>query len=95
MIHQKNRRFQNGLCIPIEPKTLASPSGANDYYFSRIGGASWAPPFVAGLYALTCQIKKDITPENFWKLAILTSDSVKDIGNIINPERLIDYIRHH
>jgi hypothetical protein len=81
------------LLIPIDAKTVASPTGEKDYVFYREGGWSWCMPYIAGLYALACQVKPDITPEEFWKKALETGDS-KQIenysGKIINPGRLIE-----
>ncbi len=52
--------------------------------------------YLAGLYALACQVKPDITPEEFWKQAIATGDSrqiekgtEKYKGKILNSEKLI------
>ena len=46
--------------------------------------------------ALACQVKPDITPEEFWKQALATGDSrqiekgtEKYKGKILNPEKLI------
>lgn len=84
------------LLIPIDSKTVASPTGEKDYVFYREGGWSWCMPYLAGLYALACQVKPDITPEEFWKQALATGDSrqiengtEKYEGKIINPEKLI------
>lgn len=47
-------------------------------------------PYVAGLYALCCQVKPDITPEEFWKEAMSTGDVINIENNdIANPEKLI------
>ncbi|MBE6059414.1 MAG: hypothetical protein E7215_04475 [Clostridium sulfidigenes] len=84
------------LLIPIDSKTVASPTGEKDYVFYREGGWSWCMPYLAGLYALACQVKPNITPEEFWKQALATGDSrriekgtEKYKGKIINPEKLI------
>jgi hypothetical protein len=54
----------------------ASPTGNDDYVFYSEGGWSWAVPYVAGLYALACQVKPDITPAVFWAKALETGDTV-------------------
>jgi len=84
------------LLIPFESKTVASPTGEKDYVFYREGGWSWCMPYLAGLYALACQVNPDVTPEEFWSEALATGDSrliekraEKFNGKIINPEKLI------
>jgi hypothetical protein len=60
------------LLIPMDARTTAAPTGAGDYAFYRQGGWSWVAPYLAGLYALACQVKPDVTPELFWKKALET-----------------------
>lgn len=63
--------------IPMDSRTTASPTGNNDYVFYRTGGVSWSIPYIAGLYALACQVKSDITPGVFWTQALSTGDIIK------------------
>lgn len=84
------------LLIPIDSKTVASPTGDEDYVFYREGGWSWCMPYIAGLYALACQVDTKITPEVFWREALATGDSrviergaEKYTGKIVNPEKLL------
>lgn len=71
-----------------------------DYVFYREGGLSWSIPYIAGLYALACQFKPDITPDIFWSTALETGDIIKVLNNnneyelkkIVNPVRLIEAI---
>jgi hypothetical protein len=86
-----------GLLVPMDSRCTASPTGENDYVFYRTGGMSWSVPYVAGLYALACQVKPDITPEIFWKATMQTgtpfsdnSGNVKTVGKIVNPAALIE-----
>lgn len=96
----KDQKYNNSeLLIPMDSRCVASPTGINDYVFYREGGMSWTVPYVAGLYALACQVKPDITPNVFWKLAFNTSDmlitnnSTKEkLGKIVNPVKLIETI---
>jgi hypothetical protein len=96
------------LFVPMDSRTTASPTGQADYVFYREGGWSWCVPYVAGLYALACQVKPEITPEEFWATAVATGDTVEvtvaaedaagegethRIGRIANPERLIESLR--
>ncbi|UCC68091.1 MAG: hypothetical protein JSV79_13445 [Armatimonadota bacterium] len=60
------------LLIPMEARTVAAPSAASDYGFHRQGGWSWVAPYLAGLYALACQVNPDVTPELFWETALET-----------------------
>jgi hypothetical protein len=55
-------------------------------------------PYVAGLYALCRQVKKDITPVEFWEKALSTAsftdirkgDKTYRFGPIVNPVGLIE-----
>ena len=55
-------------------------------------------PWIAGLYALACQVKPDITPELFWETAQNTSVAAPakrdgadaEVGRIISPEALLE-----
>lgn len=85
------------LLIPIDCKTVASPTGTKDYVYYQHGGWSWWVPYVAGLYALACQVKPDVTPELFWETALKTGEPrpiVKDektfAGKIVNPVKLME-----
>ena len=88
------------LLIPLECKTMASPTGNEDYMYNGYGGWSWIMPYIAGVYALACQVKPDISPEEFWSLALETGESrsieLQDKaygGKIINPVKLIDALK--
>jgi hypothetical protein len=88
------------LLVPIGSKTTASPTGNSDYVFYRDGGWSWVMPYISGLYALSCQVKPDITPEVFWDTALKTGDSrpitrgdKKYTGKIVNPGKLIESLK--
>ena len=85
------------LLVPMDSRTTASPTGPADYVFYREGGWSWAIPYIAGAYALACQVRPDITPERFWKLALETGDAAtvthdekkRRLERIMNPAGLI------
>ena len=85
------------LLIPMDSRTTASPTGAGDYAFYRQGGWSWITPYLAGVYALACQVKPDITPEEFLSLAMETGRTIEftqdgksaPLGPIIDPVALI------
>ncbi len=102
-IFWNNDQYDNcWLLIPMDSRSTASPTGTNDYVFYRTGGMSWSVPYVAGLYALACQVNPNITPDVFWKEAFRTSDTIqvdnngsKDLlGKIVNPQKLIGSIKN-
>jgi hypothetical protein len=86
------------LLVPMDSRTTASPCGEDDYVWYSIGGISWAIPYVAGVYALAAQVAPEITPDEFWSLAMETGlfiTLVLDNGNvafgpIVDPAALID-----
>jgi hypothetical protein len=57
--------------------------------------------YIAGLYALSCQVKPDITPQIFWDAALETGDTITlshkenklQFGIIVNPNRLIETLK--
>jgi len=91
------------LLTPMDSKSVASPVGIDDYDFYRGGGPSWSIPYIAGIYALACQVKPEITPEEFWTIALNTGDTIEithnsynlSLGKIVNPNRLIDTLSSH
>lgn len=94
----KDAQYDNSrLLIPMDSRCTASPTGVKDYVFYRECGMSWTVPYVAGLYALACQVKPDITPDVFWEEAFNTSGTVSvgtdgqdELGKIVNPVKLIE-----
>lgn len=88
------------LLVPEGSKTVAHPHGRTDYGFYRRGGWSSVCPYIAGLYALACQVRPDVTPETFWKAALATGDpasvarGIKTyVGRIVDPGRLLESLR--
>ena len=85
------------LMVPMDARTTASPTGADDYVYYRTGGWSWSIPYIAGTYALAAQVRPDITPEQFWKLALETGQTIQvqhgwrsyALGTILDPPALI------
>ncbi|WMM26376.1 hypothetical protein RBU61_06805 [Tissierella sp. MB52-C2] len=96
----KNQRYENQrLLVPMDYRCTASPTGVDDYVFYKEGGMNWTVPYIAGLYALACQVNPDITPEDFWREAFSTSDTIsvdnnsqEKLGKIVNPIKLIEKI---
>jgi hypothetical protein len=87
--------------VPMDSRTTAGPGGSHEYVFYRMGGLSWAAPYIAGLYALAVQVDPAITPERFWGLAGRTGRTIevtrdgmtKRLGPIVDPARLIRAIQ--
>jgi hypothetical protein len=94
-------RFTNRLLVPMDSRTVASPTGTNDYVFIRTGGWSWSIPYLAGMYALAAQVKPDITPEEFWSTAMETGKTIElqhdeeqiPFGPILNPIGLVTALK--
>ncbi len=83
--------------VPMDSRTLASPTGSDQYAFYRLGGLSWGPPFLAGMYALAAQVDPAITPQRFWDLAQRTGKPVvfsNGEGVIFDPELFIAAVRN-
>jgi hypothetical protein len=89
------------LLVPMDSRCTASPTGPSDYAFYPEGGWSWSVPWIAGLYALACQVQPEITPERFWAEALRTGTTIHlkrdgrdvEFGTIANPVALIDALR--
>lgn len=55
-------------------------------------------PYIAGLYALGCQVKGNLTPAEFWNTALATTsftgikrgNKTYRLGPIINPVNVIE-----
>lgn len=67
---------ENTLLVPMDCRTAASPAGEAEYAYFAEGGMSWAVPYVAGLYALACQVKPEVTYEEFLEAARATARPV-------------------
>lgn len=93
--------FANRLWIPMDSRTTASPTGNTDYVFYREGGWSWCIPYIAGAYALACQVDPNVTPDRFWQTALKTGKTVSlqnngktySLGPIIDPVALVDALQ--
>ena len=100
-VSSRNDVDASPLMVPMGSRCTAAPNGKSDYTFYRTGGASWTVPWVAGLYALACQVKPDITPRRFWEVARKTSVAARtttdrkeiEYGRIIDPNALIAELR--
>lgn len=95
-------RYQDLILFPIGSRTIAGCTATDSYAISHEGGLSWAVPWCAGLYALCCQVKPDLTPQEFIDASTttaITADVEHDgktyaFGKIINPEGIIDTLQN-
>ncbi len=97
------RRFPPGrrLLVPMDSRAVASPTGVDDYVFYPEGGWSWSVPWLAGLYALACEVRPDLTPEQFWSEALATGRTITypyrgedvTLGTMADPVALINRLQ--
>ncbi len=98
--YSSDYRLFGTLLVPMDERTTASPIGNNDYVYYSQGGWSWSIPYIAGLYTLACQVNPEITPEEFWRAALETGDTVElhksgknyKLEKIVNPVKLIELL---
>ena len=91
------------LLVPMGNRTFASYQGSSLYQYDSMGGMSWATPYFAACYALACQVYPQITPNQFFELAIKTGDILNDMpentrkdkenARIINMAKLIEELK--
>jgi len=89
------------LLVPADSRCVAGPCSTEDYAYYRAGGWSWAVPWFAGLYALACQVKPEITPEEYWEVCLETGRPVNAeyegremfLGNIVDPVAVIERLQ--
>ncbi len=75
-LFQRYTRAREALLVPMDSRCTASPIGHNDYAFYRTGDPVMAPAYIAGLYALACQVRPDTDPQLFWEKALETGGIV-------------------
>ena len=96
-------RFPPGqrLLVPMDSRAIAGPTSQDDYAFYSSAGWSWSVPWIAGLYAVACQVAPDITPAVFWAKAMETgrinrlehNGKPVEFGTIVDPVRLIESLQ--
>lgn len=92
----------NTLFVPSDSRCVASPTGNKDYAFYSVSNCNLSLPYTAGLYALACQVNPSITPGEFIKKAVETSDLLEIVNkninykyrikNVVNPVKLLHEI---
>jgi len=89
------------LLVPMNSRTVASHKGTSDYVFYRFGGFSWTAPYIAGLYALACQVNRGVDPDTFWHAALETGHLLTYristgadviVGTVVDPVALLERI---
>lgn len=90
------------LLVPCDRVVLAGVSSLDSYVYYPNGGWSNVIPYIAGLYALACQVNYDVTPELFWSEALKTGeeriiekDGTEYVGKLINPAKLMESLAAH
>lgn len=90
--------FKGSVYFPMDSRAVATATGNMDYLFTREGGFSWVVPYIAGMYALSCQVNPEVTPDLFWEKAYETGDILEikidtemyTIDRMVNPVKLIE-----
>lgn len=90
----------NVINVPRGSRTIASWRGVDSYELSYRSGLSWAVPWLAGFYALCCQVEPNMTPQYFVDVVKRTSvvsdpkqsNKTIPIHGIIDPARAISEI---
>ena len=102
---EKNYSFvlsRNTLLAPMDFRCTAAPNGTEDYAVYSSGGWSWTIPYIAGVYALACQVDPEITYYEFWEVALETGVSINlkndfgqeyELKKIINPAGIMDKLK--
>ncbi len=91
------------LWLPMGNRSFASCQGQNLYEYDWKGRPDGMVSYFAGCYALACQVYPQITPNQFFELAIKTGDILnntpentrkyKENARIINMAKLIEELK--
>lgn len=97
---EKYSNAKEVLLVPMDSRCTASPTGDSDYAFYNVGGNKLSAAYIAGLYALACQVRPEITPLEFWHTALKTGDTVHiknkfinydyKLKKVVNPVQLVN-----
>ncbi len=74
----------NTLFLPSDSRCTASPTGKKDFAFYSVNDWNLQLPYAAGLYAMACQLKPSVTPEEFVERAVKNSDTMEIVNSAIN-----------
>lgn len=97
-MNEVEKRVTYKLGIPQGGRVVASSIDNSGYDYTSMGGFSWTFPYIAGLYALACQVDSDITFDEFLSVLRETAIILKDINQqdygilLIDPVKAIEFI---
>ncbi len=94
--------FQDMILFPMGSRAYAGFTGTEEYSIETPGGLSWSVPWCAGFYALCCQVKPDLTPQEFiqaLKETGVTTELKREgktypFGKIVNPAEVIKALQN-
>ena len=97
------RGDENYIYVPMNGIVVASMTGEKDYAYDSFGGYSWTTPYLAGLYAMACQVNQNVDLSSFYQAAKETAyhkeghacELGKDLNQkfdmmVIQPEKMIE-----
>jgi len=82
----------DALHVPAGNRTIAGPEHQHAYTYDRIGGRSWAAPYLAGLAALAFQVNPELDPASIVRLWQETTTKT-EVGPIVNPTAFVAAVR--
>ncbi|MGL9731221.1 S8 family serine peptidase [Enterococcus sp. DIV0756] len=94
-------KYKDCVFFPMDCRTRAGTYGETSYEYDYSAGLSWVVPYIAGLYALSCQVNPEVTPEVFLEKLIASSSSLTvdnegktfEMKYVVNPVALIQSLR--
>ena len=98
---ENNQNSQYPILLPLDgATTVAGNLSDENYCFKFVSGGSWLPPYLAGIYALCCQVDIDIDIYKFWYYMLETgipydfqiSNKIMH-GRLLNIQELINKIK--
>lgn len=97
MFYESPEFFLDRYLVPMGSRTYAGWTGSDDYEISNEGGLSWTVPWLAGFYALCCQVRPEMTPQEFIETVKSTAVTTEiehegktyQFGKIIDPAAAI------
>ncbi|MBI9050822.1 MAG: S8/S53 family peptidase [Anaerolineaceae bacterium] len=83
------------ILIPTSRRTVAETYYEGNYYYqyTGVGGASWAPPYLAGVLALGWQINPLLSGDELMDMLFDTAYVRKDKLKVINPDAFVEVVK--
>lgn len=102
-IYSGEYSFTDAVLVPMDRRTTAACTAPDEYAYYVNGGSSWTRPYIAGLYALACQVKPDVTFEEFTEAALATAHPVSITrdgkayiyGKVADPVAILESLTGH